>query len=72
MAFLLRNEKRVTARRVRQRIGAVMRWAVAQGYRQDNPAGEAIGAALPKNGSKPKKPHFHSLSPPVPWALGGG
>ena len=44
------NEKRVTARRVRQRIGAVMRWAVAQGYREDNPAGEAIGAALPKNG----------------------
>ena len=27
-----------------------MKWAVAQGYRQDNPAGEAIGAALPKNG----------------------
>ena len=44
------NEKRVTARRVRQRIAAVMRWAVAQGYREDNPAGEAIGAALPKNG----------------------
>ena len=42
------NEKRETARRVRQRIGAVMKWAVAQGYRQDNPAGEAIGAALPK------------------------
>ncbi|MYG74607.1 MAG: DUF4102 domain-containing protein, partial [Acidobacteria bacterium] len=40
------NEKRVTARKVRQRIGAVMRWAVAQGYREDNPAGDAIGAAL--------------------------
>ena len=52
MAVLLPiwNEKRVTARRVRQRIGAVMRWAVAQGYREDNPAGDAIGAALPKNG----------------------
>ena len=48
------NEKRVTARRVRQRIGAVMRWAVAQGYREDNPAGEAIGAALPKNGVRPQ------------------
>ncbi len=48
------NEKRVTARRVRQRIGAVMRWAVAQGYREDNPAGEAIGAALPKNGFRPQ------------------
>ena len=43
------NEKRETARRVRQRIGAVMKWAVANGYRQDNPAGEAIGAALPKS-----------------------
>ena len=42
------NDKRETARRVRQRIGAVMKWAVAEGYRQDNPAGDAIGAALPK------------------------
>ena len=52
MAVLLPiwNTKRETARRVRQRIGAVMKWAVAKGYRQDNPAGEAIGAALPKNG----------------------
>ena len=40
--------KAETARRVRQRIGAVMKWAIAQGFRQDNPAGEAIGAALPK------------------------
>lgn len=37
-----------TARKVRRRIGTVMKWAVAQGYRQDNPAGEAITAALPK------------------------
>ena len=43
-------EKRETARRVRQRISAVMRWAVAQGYREDNPAGDVIGAALPNNG----------------------
>ena len=48
------NEKRVTARKVRQRIGAVMRWAVAQGYREDNPAGDAIGAALPKKGVRPR------------------
>ena len=56
MAVLLPiwNEKRVTARRVRHRISAVMRWAVAQGYREDNPAGEAIGAALPKNGVRPQ------------------
>ena len=43
------STKRETARRVRQRIGAVMKWAVAQGYREDNPAGDAISAALPKN-----------------------
>ena len=41
--------KRVTAKRVRQRIGAVMKWAIAQGLRMDNPAGDAISAALPKN-----------------------
>ena len=35
-------------RPLRQRIGAVMKWAVAQGYRTDNPTGDAISAALPK------------------------
>ena len=56
MAVLLPiwNEKRETAKRVRRRISAVMRWAVAQGYREDNPAGEAIGAALPRNGVRPR------------------
>ena len=44
------NTKRATAKKVRNRIAAVMKWAVAEGHRQDNPAGEAIGAALPKNG----------------------
>ena len=42
------TRKHVTAKKLRQRIGMVMRWAVAQGYRQDNPAGDAITAALPK------------------------
>lgn len=36
-----------TAGRTRQRISAVMKWCVAQGWRQDNPA-EAISKALPK------------------------
>ena len=44
------HEKRVTAGRVRQRIGAIMKWCIAQGYRTDNPAGDAIAAALPRNG----------------------
>lgn len=42
------NDKRETARRVKQRIGTVLKWAVAQGWRQDNPA-DAIGEALPKD-----------------------
>ncbi|MCY3887965.1 MAG: tyrosine-type recombinase/integrase [Chloroflexi bacterium] len=46
------SAKPETARRVRQRIQAVMRWAIAEGYRDDNPAGEAIAAALPKNGRR--------------------
>ena len=47
------NEKPETARRVKHRISAVMRWAVAQGFRDDNPAGEAINEALPRmNGLK--------------------
>jgi len=41
-------EKAETARRVRQRIGTVMKWAIAQGWRQDNPA-ENIAQALPKS-----------------------
>ena len=40
-----------TAKRVRQRIGTVMDWAVAQGYRQDNPAA-ALSKVLPKRDAK--------------------
>lgn len=43
------TEKPETARRVRQRIGTVLKWAVAQGWRQDNPA-DSITQALPKVG----------------------
>ena len=41
-----------TARRVRRRISAVMKWTVAQGHRTDNPAGDAISAALPNNNAQ--------------------
>ena len=55
------NTKRETARRVRQRIAAVMKWAIAKGYRPDNPAGEQVLQALPKNGvirkHQPALPH---------------
>ena len=41
------QSKHTTAKRVRQRISAVMKWAIAEGHRQDDPAGEALLAALP-------------------------
>lgn len=42
------NSHPETARRVKQRIGTVMKWAMAQGWRSDNPA-DAIAKALPKH-----------------------
>jgi len=42
------NTKPETARRIKQRIGSVMKYAVAQGWRTDNPA-DAITKALPKH-----------------------
>ena len=53
------NDKPETTRRVRQRIGTVMKWAVAQNFRNDNPAGEAIAAALPKSNGGTR--HFAAL-----------
>ena len=54
------NEKPETARRVKHRISAVMRWAVAQGFRDDNPAGETINEALPRmNGVKRHRRALH-------------
>lgn len=50
--------KHETATRVRQRMGVVIAWAIAKGWRQDNPA-DAILAALPK--STQKVQHFKSL-----------
>ena len=44
------NRKRVTARVVRQRIGAVMKWGGRAGIPRGHPAGDAINAAVPKNG----------------------
>ncbi len=54
------NEKHTTATRLRQRIGTVMKWAIAQGHRVDNPAGDAIAAALPK----PSRVRTHLKAPP--------
>ncbi|WP_097090584.1 tyrosine-type recombinase/integrase [Novosphingobium sp. Chol11] len=48
-----------TARRVKQRVGTVMKWAVANGWRLDNPT-EAIGQALPKH-DRSKVKHREAL-----------
>ena len=53
------HDKPETARRVRARIGAVMKWAMAQGYRGDNPAGEAITQALPRH--RKRRQHMRAL-----------
>ena len=53
------TEKAETARRVRQRISAIMKWAIAQGYRADNPAGDSIAAALPRVGDTRR--HFRAV-----------
>ena len=48
-----------TARRVRQRMRTVFRWAMAHGFMETNPAGEAIDGALPP---MPKvKSHFRAM-----------
>ena len=48
--WVLKNE---TARRVKQRIGTVMKWAIAQGYRTDDPT-LALNQVLPKPNRRPK------------------
>ena len=44
-------DKRATATKVRQYISAIMKWAVVEGLRDDDPAGNTIAAALPKGGA---------------------
>ena len=41
-------EKHKVAKDVRHRVRAVFNWAISHEYTQSNPAGEQIGAALPK------------------------
>ena len=53
--------KRETAKRVRQRIDAVMKWSIAKGFRDDNPV-VATGAVLAKAGNGRR--HHAAL----PWA----
>lgn len=50
------GDKPDTAKRVRQRIGTVLKWGIAKGWRLDNPA-ETILSAMPKRQgrSEPRK-----------------
>ena len=43
--------KHETMRRIKQRLSRIFRWAVAEGYRADDPAGATLDAALPRNGT---------------------
>ena len=53
------HTKNPTAQNVKREISTVMCWAIAEGYRPDNPAGDAITAALPKHTGGRK--HFRAL-----------
>ena len=43
------HTKSETARKLKTRLGVVMRWSIAAGYRTDDPAGPALSAALPRH-----------------------
>ena len=42
------SDKRETAMKIRRRISAVMRWAIAEGYRNSDPADSAIQPSYPR------------------------
>ena len=52
------HTKPETARRMRQHIGAIMKWPIAQGPRPDNPTGEVLGQVL---GRQPDIRHHRAL-----------
>jgi len=55
--------KAETAKPVRQRISTIMKWAIAEGRRTDNPAGDSVVAALPKqNGGNTTVVSFRGLN----------
>ena len=56
------NGKRVTAQRLRGRISYIMKWCIGRGYRHNDPAGDAITAALPHKVKR--KQHFRALPHP--------
>ncbi len=55
------HSKRETARKIKTRISIVMRYAIGEGHRKDDPTGMALSAALPRHNGTPTK-HLASLS----------
>ena len=53
------TDKPETARRLRRRLSAVFKWSVAQGFRGDDPAGDAISKALPRSNGRTR--HMKAL-----------
>ena len=65
---------RIPVQRVRQRIGAVLTWAVAQGLRPDNPA-DAVKAVLPKHngaGNAHRAPPYSEVAGAITAVLASG
>ena len=56
------NTKRETARKVKQRLSAVFKLAVAEGHREDNPI-DAVDAALPKRRGAAQRAGNHRALP---------
>ena len=56
------HTKAETARKLKTRLGVVMRWSIAAGHRTDDPAGPALAAALPRHTT----PTNHLASLPHP------
>lgn len=46
------HSRSTTARRALQRLSSIMRWSIAQGFRDDNPADNRITAALGSNSQR--------------------
>ena len=62
------STKHDTAKKLRHRLSLCFRWAVAAGHRPDDPAGDTLLAALPRNGRE--KGRMAALPPAeVPAAL---
>ena len=53
----LAHSRPETCRKLRTRVGVVVRWSIAQGYRSDDPM-PAVAAAMPRNGGRQVEHHL--------------